>query len=279
MRSTKEVSRRTFGWLALCPLAAGLAATSRVPVGLQLFSVRKECGKDLLGAIAAAGKIGYQGVEFAGFYGRNALDIRRTLDDSSLQCCGSHTPLDQLTPATFDRTVEFNRILGNRFLIVPGLSAQYHSPEGWRMAADVFNFLSNRLTPFGMSIGYHNHALEFHPDAKGVVPWDILFHNTRPEVIMQLDLGNARIAGVDPNAVLKQYPGRARSVHVKDWLPGKPDVAIGAGDFDWSTFLRICQSTAGTEWYIIEHESHDMPALQAAEQSLQRFQQIVKTRS
>jgi sugar phosphate isomerase/epimerase len=92
---------------------------------------------------------------------------------------------------------------------------------------------------------------------------------------MQLDLGNARLAGVDPNMLLTEYPGRASSVHVKDYLPGKPDVIIGTSNFDWSAFLHTCESRAGTEWYVIEHESHDLPPMEAAAQSLQRFRKIL----
>jgi sugar phosphate isomerase/epimerase len=278
MGPLKQFSRRSFGKLALSPLAAKLIARATLPVGLQLFSVREQCEKDLPAVLATLGKFGYQGVEFAGFYGRSATDIRQMLDDASLQCCGSHTPLHQLSAGMFDQTVEFNRILGNRILIVPGLPTQYHSSDGWKTAAELFNKLSSRLSPLGMRIGYHNHALEFHPDEDGHLPWHIFFSNTVPEVIMQLDLGNACLAGVDPNTLLRPYPGRAKSVHVKDCLPGQPDVMLGTSNFDWAAFLRICQSTAGTEWYIIEHESHDVPAMQGAKQSLQQFQQIL-TRS
>src|SRR5207253_655520 len=109
---------------------------------------------------------------------------------------------------------------------------------------------------------------EFHSDEGGQRPWDVFFSNTRPEVVMQLDAGNARSAGADPTTLLQQYPGRAKSVHVKDCLPGQPDVPIGTSNFDWAAFVRICQTTAGTEWYIIEHESHDVPAMEGAKESL-----------
>jgi hypothetical protein len=62
---------------------------------------------------------------------------------------------------------------------------------------------------------------------------------------------------------------------VKDCLPDKPDVLLGTSSFDWPSFLRTCQSSAGTEWYVIEHESHDLPAMEAAGQNLQRFRQII----
>jgi len=268
------VSRRVFiNALCLSSLFGRVEAKRDIPIALQLFSVREECQKDLRATLAAVRDFGYEGVEFAGFYGWTAGEVRKLLDAVSLAPCGSHTPLDQLLGATFDKTVEFNRAMGNRNLIVPGLPSEYHSPAGWAKAARLFNELSERLERIGMRLGYHNHSIEFQRDGDQL-PWDIFFGGTRSEVTMQLDLGNARIAGADPISLLKRYPGRARSIHVKDYLPGKPDVMLGSSDFDWRALFRICEATGGTEWYIIEHESRDAPALDAAKESLGRFRRL-----
>lgn len=223
--------------------------------------------------LAAVRSFGYEGVEFAGFYGWRSPEIRELLHANSLTPCGSHTPLDQLTGDKFAETVAFNREIGNRNLIVPGLPPGYESLDGWMRAAALFNQLAERLKPFGMRIGYHNHAVEFQPMANQV-PWNVFFSRAEPSVIMQVDLGNARIGGADPIARLRRYPGRAWSIHVKDWLPGQPDVLLGSSDFDWRTLCRVCETTAGTQWYIIEHESKDRPSLDAARESLQRFQRL-----
>src|SRR5574340_1781866 len=113
---------------ALAALGAGVrlqAAEGRqkrkIPIGLQLYSVREDCAKDLPGVIQAVGKMGYQGVEFAGYHGRNAKDLRKLLDDNGLRCGGTHTALNTLTGDAFQGTVEFNQTLGNRYLIVPSL--------------------------------------------------------------------------------------------------------------------------------------------------------------
>jgi sugar phosphate isomerase/epimerase len=120
----------------------------------------------------------------------------------------------------FDNTVEHNAMLHNRNLIIPGLPKNYEaSAAGWKAAAAVLNEIAMKLNPRGMRIGYHNHDVEFH-DINGVLPWALLYGRTRPDVILQLDTGNARIAGADPASLIRQYPGRAVSVHVKDYLPG-----------------------------------------------------------
>src|SRR5437764_13789952 len=95
-----------------------------IPIALQLYSVRKDCEQDLPGTLKAVAKMGYDGVEFAGYYGRSAQELRSMLDDLGLKCCGTHTGLNTILPEELERTAEFNRTLGNRFLIVPGLSAE-----------------------------------------------------------------------------------------------------------------------------------------------------------
>src|SRR5436190_16076578 len=93
----------------------------KIPWGLQLYSVRNECAKDLVGTVTAVAKMGYKGVEFAGYYGRDAKTLRKLLDDVGLKCCGTHTALDTLLGDTLAKTIEFNKTLGNTFLIVPSL--------------------------------------------------------------------------------------------------------------------------------------------------------------
>lgn len=259
--------------MALSGIIPALRARPRIPVALQLFSVRDQCERNLPQTLAGVPRIGYEGVEFAGFYGWRSREIRELLHENSLTPCGSHTPLDQLTGDKFAETVAFNREIGNRNLIVPGLPSQYESLDGWMRAAALFNQLAEQLKPFGMRVRYHNHAVEFQPVANQV-PFDVFFSRTEPSVIMQVDLGNARIGGADPIAWLRRYPGRAWSIHVKDWLPGQPDVLLGSSGFDWRTLCRVCETTAGTQWYIIEHESKDRPSLDAARESLERFQRL-----
>jgi sugar phosphate isomerase/epimerase len=167
--------------------------------------------------------------------------------------------------------VEFNQTLQNRTLIVPGLPKEYQgSAAGWKAAAERLNEIAEKLQPAGMRIGYHNHAIEFRP-VDGVLPWKILFEHTRPDVILQLDMGNARIAGADPTALIDQYPGRAVTVHVKDYLPDRADPVLGSSDFDWKRFLRTCASGGTTEWYIIEHDS---PRREEAKICLDRFREL-----
>jgi sugar phosphate isomerase/epimerase len=241
----------------------------RIPVGVQLYSVRNECGKDLPGTIQAVAKIGYKGVEFAGYYGRDAKTLRKLLDDTGLLCCGTHTQIDTLLGDELPKTIEFNKTIGNKFLIVPGLAEKYRSSrKAWQETAKLFNELSDKVKPHGMQVGYHNHSIEFKP-LDGEPPWDTFFGNTKKEVVMQLDTGNAMGGGGDPAAILKRYPGRATTVHLKAFSKSKPNAIIGDDELPWQKIFDLCETTGGTQWYIVEYESDAYPPLVSIEKCLE----------
>src|SRR6266581_2026424 len=148
---TQPISRRKFLQISAAAATAPFAVTApiplfaadsyggnKIPFGLQLYSVRNECAKDLDGTVTAVAKMGYKAVEFAG-YGRDAKNLRQLLDDAGLKCCGTHIGLDTLLGDNLPKTVEFNQTLGNKFLIVPSLPAKYtKNRQTWQEAADLF---------------------------------------------------------------------------------------------------------------------------------------------
>ena len=249
---------------------------TRIPIALQLYSVRHECEKDLPGTLKAVAKMGYDGVDFAGYYGYDAHTIRAMLDDLGLKVAGCHTGLDTLLGDELPATIEFNRILGNKFLIVPGLPEAYRNSRGaWRKTADLFNEIAAKLKPEGMFTGYHNHHIEFTP-MDGELPWDTFFGNTVPEVVMQIDLGNALHGGADPVAFLKRYPGRALTVHLKEYSATNDEALVGEGDVDWGAVFQLCEADGVTEWYIVEQESYAYPPLECVDRCLQALKAMGK---
>ena len=236
------------------PLAAEVKSSSKkIPIGLQLYSVRQACQKDLPGVLRAVAKMGYQGVEFAGYYGRKAKELRKLLDANGLKCCGTHTGLDTLTGDALKGTVEFNKILSNKFLIVPGLpGGRLASVRAVKETAKLFSELAERVKPQKMRVGYHAHGGDFRR-LDGETAWDILFSNASSDVVMQLDIGNCIGGGGDPIAILKKFPKRSATIHLKEH-GGKPEAVVGEGDVKWDEVFRLCETTGGTEWYIVEHE-------------------------
>ncbi len=243
----------------------------RIPVGVQVYSVRTVAEKDLAGTIAKIAKMGYDGVEFAGYYGHSAKDIRKMMDDNNIVCCGTHTQMDDLSDEKLAATIEFNKTLGNKYLIVPWLQPDEANPkEGWLKYAKRLNVLAEKVKRHGMMVGYHSHAHDFAP-LDGTTPWDLLFSNTSKDVIMQIDTGNAMSGGGDPVACLKKYPGRAVTVHLKEYSATNPNAMLGEGDVKWVEIFRLCRSIGGTKWYIIEEEKDAYEPMVGIEISLKNF--------
>lgn len=233
-----------------------------IPVGLQLFSVRGECSKDLPATLEAVARIGYAAVEPWG-YGGDKLEwmghspqaIRTMLDDNGLACCGIHLATGALLGDNLARTIELNQALGNRFLIIAADKPRMSSLEGIRELAAILDSTAEKLEPLGMATGYHAHGFDFVQHG-GRTAWDILFSSTRQDVIMQMDIGNCAGGGGDPIAILRKFPGRALSVHLKDY-GGPAGSVIGEGQADWPTIFSLCETTAGTTVYVVEEGGPD----------------------
>ncbi|HEY3333317.1 MAG TPA: sugar phosphate isomerase/epimerase [Capsulimonadaceae bacterium] len=249
---------------------------TKIPIGVQLYSVRHDCERDLPGVIKAVAAMGYAGVEFAGYYGRTAKELRTMLDDAGLKCCGTHTGFDTILGDELLKTIEFNQTLGNKYLIVPGLSSEHiGSKAAWLATAAKFNEASTRAREHGCYVGYHNHSVEFIP-MDGELPWDIFFGNTSTDVVMQMDTGNMMHAGAHAAPFLESYPGRALTVHLKEYSPDDETALIGQGKVNWPEIFRLCEGIAGTEWYIVEYESSAFTPLECIDRCLQYLRSIGK---
>lgn len=244
---------------------------SGIPVALQLYSVRDDCAKDLPSTIRAVAEMGYDGVEFAGYHGRSAAELATLLADAGLKAAGTHTGIDTLLGDEFDKTVDFNKEIGNRFLIVPGLPGEYtENIDAWKRTADLFDEIAERCEAVGMRTGYHNHHTEF-TAIDGEVPWDLFFGTTRADVVMQLDTGNAMHGGADPLLYLERYPGRATTVHLKEYSATNDKAVIGEGSTDWKAVFRLCEEKQNTEWYIVEQESYAYPPLECVDRCIKNL--------
>lgn len=247
-----------------------------IPIALQLYSVREDCARDLPGVLQAVAKMGYTGVEFAGYYGHDAPTLKKMLDDLGLTVAGAHVGIDTLLDDELERTVAFHQTLQNRFLIVPGLpEARRNSRAAWLETAHTMNAIAERLQPFNLQTGYHNHAIEF-KEIDGELPWDTFFGNTNQPVVMQFDTGNALHGGADATPFLQRYPGRATTVHLKEYSSANNKALIGEGDVPWTTIFDLCESIGGTECYIVEQESYAYAPLECVDRCLKNLKAMGK---
>lgn len=281
MPSRTELSRRSF--LALAAAAPLAAATSvgaqgkRPVVGLELYSVRDELVKDLMGTVRAVAKMGYETVEFYSPYYQwtpaYAKEVRGLLDDLGVTCMSTHNSATALTADGLDKAIELNRILGSTSIVMAS-AGKVEGVDGWKGIADRLSAASEKLRPLGMTAGFHNHALEFRPLPAGPRPMDILAENTPRDMVLQLDVGTCMEAKVDPVAWIKSHPGRIGSIHCKDWSPeeGKGyQVLFGEGVSPWKEIFAAAESGGGVTHYLIEQEGSRFPSIETAQRCLATY--------
>jgi sugar phosphate isomerase/epimerase len=254
----------------------------KVPIGLQLFSVRGECQKDLPATLKSVAEIGYVAVEpwgYAGdvleWMGWSGADIRKMLDDNGLKCCGMHLRTDALLGDNLSRTIELNQTLGNDFLIIAADKGHMSAIDTIMELAHILDGAAEQLKPLGMWTGYHAHPFDF-VQFDGRTAWEILFSNTSDDVVMQLDIGNCARGDGDPIAMLKRFPGRARSLHLKDY-GGPPGSVIGEGVADWDLIFRLAETDHDPIWYVVEEGGADGLGFDVSARSLQALKRMGKT--
>lgn len=279
-----SISRRTFLTFAgALPFAASSVAAfqgnRKVPVGLELYSVRNALMKDLPGTVTAVAKMGYQVVEFYSPYfdwtPEAAKDVRKLLDGLGITCPSTHNGRVSFTDEGLKKAIELNQIIGSKAIILAG-PGQIPGLDGWKALAERLSAASEQLRPLGMSAGFHNHQLEWRP-VDGQRPMDILAANTPKDFVLQLDVGTAVEVGADPVAWINANPGRIRSMHCKDWGAGGRGytVAFGEGDAPWKRLFDAAETTGGIEHYLIEQEHPgEIGELAMAQRCLENYRKL-----
>ncbi len=280
MKKHDSISRRSFlVTAAAVPLVAAARQGKRVPVGLELYSVRDELGKDLMGTVRTVAKMGYDGVEFYSPYFEwtpaYAKDVRKLLDDLGIRCFSTHNGEESFTPANLPRAIELNQIIGSK-IIVMASAGEVSGLDGWKGVADTLNRAAGKVKPLGLSVGYHNHQTEFKP-VEGRRPIEVIAAKTTRDVVLQLDVGTCVEVGSDPVAWITQNPGRIKSIHCKDWSPdpGKGyQVLFGDGAAPWKKIFQAAEKTGGVQYYLIEQEGSAYPPTETVERCLATFRKL-----
>jgi sugar phosphate isomerase/epimerase len=279
--TTHNVSRRTFlAMSATLPFALKASAASSIPVGLELYSVRKELQRDPQATVRAVAKMGYQCVEFYAPYFQWSEDetkqMRKLLDDLGIRCYSTHNDSSNVNTENIAKARDRNLILGCKYVVVASSHPQPTELDGWKTVADMLNSADDQLAKSGLHAGYHNHEPEFTPIGGGR-PMEVLAKNTKPSIMLQLDVGTCLKAGSDPVAWIRANPGRIRSLHLKEWSsdPAKAySVLFGEGNADWKGILAAAESVGGAEYYLIEQEGSRFSELETAERCLQAFRAV-----
>ena len=180
--------------------------------GLQLYSIRDITKLDLKESLRRVAEMGYACVEFAGFFGHSAKQVKGWLDEYGLKASGTHTGIEAITPSAIKDTIAYHKEIGCTELIVPG--TVYGTPEELEYTIALLNYAEKKLSCEGIKLSYHNHSKEFYPTPYGkVVQQEIL---DRTNVGVEIDTFWLFNAGIDPVPYLEAHKDRISVIHLKD---------------------------------------------------------------
>lgn len=242
-----------------------MTAEKKIPVAIQLYSVRDVMATDVAGNLRRLAGMGYAGVEFAGYYDLSGKELKTLLDDAGLGCAGAHVGMQLLEGDAFDSTVKTNRELGNNRLIIP--SADLNELD---KTIDRMNAIHQRAKECGMQTGFHNHTKEFET-VDGVTKFERIFSQTPDDFLVQLDIGWATAAGQDVAALLRKYAHRIKTVHVKEFNADNPAAVVGEGQVDWPAVMSLLEQETEIEWYVVEQERFAVGPMESAQNCIQNI--------
>jgi sugar phosphate isomerase/epimerase len=253
-------------------------AQGRSNFGVQLYVFRALLAKDFDGTLAQIAAIGIKDVEFAGFYGRTAKEIRSSLSNAGLRAIGAHCLTANMSDDEIGKTIDFCHEVGMPYAIAsvpsikpgtdpgsgkaPGNPFEHIELEDFQWSAERFNVMGARVRDAGMRFAYHNHNIEARKYGN-VVAFDAVLRLTDPTVVgIEFDTGNFIAGGGDPYPYFEEYPHRFELAHVKEWTtPFTPTftanfpkyAAFGQGKTDWKKMLDALNK-AGVKEVFIEQD-------------------------
>jgi len=267
--------------VAACAAGGRLnAAPLKMPIGLQLYSVRDLLPKDFDGTLAKVRAAGYTVVEAAGYYNRTAPQFRAAMDKAGLRCVSTHHSMSELKPR-LDEFIAFGKALGLEYIVCPSPMRKEPGARGqlnlddWRWVAGELNKIGEKVKAAGMTFGYHNHGPEFGKE-NGVVFYDELLRLTDPKVVIfEMDCGWVFSAGRNPLDYIAKSPERFPLLHIKDVEKEGPgryhSYVLGKGKIDYVPILR---AATGLKYYFVEQEEFDIDPIEALRQDAEYMRRL-----
>ncbi|HLH03826.1 MAG TPA: sugar phosphate isomerase/epimerase [Bryobacteraceae bacterium] len=251
---------------------------NKIPIGLELYSVRHELEKDLPGTLDHVAQMGYDCVEFYSTYEKwtpeQARTVREQLDKLKLKCYSTHNGMESFSGDGLTKAIELNKILGTKYIVLAHPGGNIKTLDQWNKVAATLDAANEQMKSSGLHAGYHNHDLEWKP-VDGKRPLEVLAENTDKSIMLQLDVGTCLEAGGDPVAWINTHPGRIKSLHVKDWSPKSGyQVLFGEGVAPWKEIFAAAEKRGGVEYYLIEQEGSRFPELETAERCLVAYKDL-----
>jgi len=246
-----------------------------LPIALQLYSIKDETEKNFTAALRKVAKIGYSGVEFAGYGGLSSSTLKALLQELGLKVCGSHVSLQELIN-NIDSVIEYSLDIGNPYIICP--FATYNSKVDYEKMAETLNSLAIKCSAKGILFGYHNHGHEFQK-FQGEYGLDILYKKTDAKLVKaEIDTYWVQYAGLDSAEYIKKHAGRCDLIHIKDMeiIDGEMrSTEVGNGIMDLRTIIKEAEKQ-GTKWLIVEQEFFSKSSLESVEISYNNLKKLIE---
>lgn len=272
------------------------------PIGLQLYTLGDEAGRDLDATLAQVAYFGYRDIELPGLYGKSARDIRVAADRAGLRISSVHmpvSPMSQVPGLSFSNPASeiadtlgalgatyavapsplfpasFRPQAGEDFRITIARAIAAGGEDSWKKTAATLNERAAALKSPGLKVGYHNHNIEFAPIGK-TTGWEILMREFDPQLIgLEIDTGWVATAGLEPAQFIKKYKGRVVQLHVKEVAASnKTNFAfamepaeVGSGTLDWKRIFMAADEAGVKHFYVEQEPPFTIPRMEAVRRS------------
>ncbi len=249
----------------------------KLPVAVQLYSVRDEMEEDFEGTILKMKEMGYDGVEFAGLFGKTGAEVKAICEKADIVPISAHVPYYDMV-ADPDKVLADYAEIGCKYVAVPYLTEECRpGTDGWANTVAGIKKIAEAAKKLGIQLLYHNHDFEFvkQGDAYAL---DVLY-DTVPADLLQTELDTCwvNVAGENPAEYIRKYSGRSPVVHLKDFEMGENGKAgtlykligideeedagestfcfrpVGYGEQDFGEILAACEE-AGSQWVVVEQD-------------------------
>jgi sugar phosphate isomerase/epimerase len=277
-----SINRRDFLRTGLVASASLMAAGSSldlyadpygIPVGLQLYTVRKQLDQDFAGTLHKVASIGYKQVQFSGFHNQPVPHIKQLINEIGLKTSAGHFGYD-LLKSNLSQVIDDAHTLGMSYVVLSSVPESFrHSVDAYKRAADFFNKTGEGCKKGGLNFGYHNHNRDFEKFCD-VIALDLMLKSTDPaSVCFEMDCFWVTRAGYDPVAYMNKYPGRFPVLHIKDErkhypptvsgrTPSEAFAPVGKGIIDWKRIFKAAPK-GGLKRYYVEQDQTELPVFEA----------------
>lgn len=251
----------------------------KLPIAVQLYSVRDEMEQDFYGTVKKIKDMGYEGVEFAGLFGKSGTEVKDICDEIGITPVSAHVPYYDMLENP-EAVLKDYKDMGCKYVAVPYLTEECRpGTEGWASTVEGIRKIAEAAKKMGIQLLYHNHDFEF-IKIDGEYALDILY-DTIPADLLQTEIDTCwvNVGGENPAEYIEKYAGRAPVVHLKDFhgskgngplykLIGIDDETeavestfefrpVGYGVQDWAKIIASAEK-AGAEWVVVEQDSPSM---------------------